>query len=220
MRTRGNIKSDFRMFLFQMKNIKRVFAVPLIMNLIVLPLLLVASMKKYDDMYYVEEALVLYGQYFIPVLATWWFSFAFIEIVDNPGNELFYVTGRMKNRLVLLWLGLYLVITGIEYLVLGIWINVVLLEFVRVAICSCFYVFLEYAVMFWTGSMTVSFMVSALYWLMTSFGGQIKISWLNCYYNDFMTVEILIERYVWIFVVAIVFYIAGCIGNARKEKYI
>ena len=95
-----------------------------------------------------------------------------------------------------------------------------LLEFVRVAICSCFYVFLEYAVMFWTGSMTVSFMVSALYWLMTSFGGQIKISWLNCYYNDFMTVEILIERYVWIFVVAIVFYIAGCIGNARKEKYI
>lgn len=216
---RGNIKNDFRMFYFQARNIKQVFFIPLILILVVLPLVLFASMKKYQDIYYVEESLMLFGQYIIPVLSTWWFSFAFIELIDNEGNELFYVTSRMKNNLVLLWLGLYLAVIGVVYGIIGIWVNIAPWEFVRVAICSCFYIFLEYAIMFWSGSMTLSFLVTILYWLATTFGSQIKVDWLNCYDNNFMTIELLKEKYMWVLLVAITFYAIGCIGNARKDRY-
>ena len=219
MRIRGNIKSDFRMFCFQFKNIRKVFFIPIMINLIGLPLVLFASMKRYQDIYYVEEALMLFGQYVIPILSTWWFSFAFIEFIDNEGNELYYVNHKMKNRLLLLWLGLYLAITGIEYGVIGIWTDIALLELIRVAICSCFYVALEYAVMFLSGSMTLSFLVIILYWMMSALGGEIKVNWLNCFDNNFMTMNLLTEKYVWIMILAIVFYLTGCLGNARKEKY-
>lgn len=219
MRIRGNIKNDFRMFCFQARNIKKVFFIPITINLIGLPLVLFASMKKYQDIYYVEEALMLFGQYLIPILSTWWFSFAFIELVDNEGNELYYVNCKMKDNLLLLWLGLYLSIIGVEYGIIGIWTNIALVEFIRVAICSCFYAALEYAVMFWSGSMTVSFLIIILYWMMSALGEEIKVNWLNCFDNNFMTMNLLTEKYVWIMILAVVFYFIGCLGNAYKEKY-
>ena len=219
MRARGNIKADFGTFLFQMKNIRSVFWVPVATVYILIPLILLLTMRKYQDMYYVEESFMLLGQYIVPVLATWWFSFAFIELVENEGNELYYVNSRMKDNLMLLWLGSYLVIIGIGCLAASYWIDIALIEFLRMAICSCFYIALEYAAMYWSGSMTFSFLVIMLYWLATVFGDQIPLEWLNCYSSQFMSAGLFWEKYIGIMCVAIIFYILGCIGNARKEKF-
>jgi len=176
-------------------------------------------MKKYQDLYYVEEAFMLLGQYIIPILAAWWFSFSFIELVENEGNELYYVNSRMKDNLVLLWLVLYLMMIGAGCLIAKHWIDIALVEFIRMAVCSCFYVSLEYAVMYWSGSMTLSFLAIMLYWLISCFGEQIPVEWLNCYSTQFMSAELFWGKYVRILCIAVVFYVLGFIGNARKEKF-
>ncbi len=219
MRARRNIKADFNIFLFQMKNIRNVFWVPIAAVYILTPIILFLTMKKYQDSYYVGEAFMLLGQYIIPVLAAWWFSFSFIELVENEGNELYYVNSRMKDHLVLLWLGLYLIMIGAGCLIAKHWIDIALAEFLRMAVCSCFYISLEYAVMYWSGSMTLSFLAVMLYWLMSCFGGQIPVDWLNCYSNQFMSAGLFWGKYIRILGIAVILYILGLAGNARKEKF-
>lgn len=202
-----------------MKNIRGVFLIPVLIIYVLIPFVLAMTMKKYEDIRYVEENFILITQYFVPVLSVWWISFAFIELVEGEGNELHFINHRMKDNLVLLWLALYLILLAMGCGAASMWMDNVFLEFLRMAICSCFYVGLIYAVMFWSGSMTLSFLTVILYWMSSTFGSQIPVAIFNCYDTDPMSMELLSKKYVYIMLFAIALYVTGCMGNFRKQKY-
>ncbi len=216
---RRNLSGELGVFRFQIKSIKNVFAFPLVVLYILIPAILILTMRKYQDIYYVEENLMLLGQYLVPVLSIWWLCFAFIEFVEGEGNELYFVNSRMKDNLVLLWLGLYLLVVGVGCAAVGFWVNTAWLEFIRMAISSCFYVGMVYAVMFISGSMTISFLVVMLYWMASVFGEQIPFEWLNCYDTNFMSLELLSEKYAYIMFFSVLFYLLGSIANLKKQKF-
>ena len=62
MRTGRNLKKEYSLFLFQLKSIRGLFIVPLIVIFILIPLILILTMKKYDDIWYVEERFLILSQ--------------------------------------------------------------------------------------------------------------------------------------------------------------
>lgn len=220
MRIGRNLMREVRMFLFQLRSIRGVLWIPAAVEFFLLPWLLVLTMKKYQDIWYVEDTFQLMTQYLVPVLSVWWLSFAFIEMIEGDGSELHYVNHRMKDNLVLLWLGAYLLMTALGCGIASMWIGNAWMEFLRMVICSCFYVGLAYGTMFWSGSMTVTFLVVVIYWMASLFGGNFPLPILNCYDGLAMSMELLSAKYVYIMLTAVVLYVLGCIGNQRKERYV
>ena len=130
MRTGRNLKKEYSLFLFQLKGIRGLFAVPLIVMFILIPLILILTMKKYDEIAYVDERFIILSQYFVPIFSIWWIGFSFIDLIEGDGNEVYYINHRMKNKLVIMWLALYLAIIGAGYLIASIWIENMALEYV------------------------------------------------------------------------------------------
>lgn len=219
MRTAKYLKGEFAFFRFQLKSIRTVFFVPIVVILWIIPLLLFMTMEKYQNVVYVEEQFVMLSQYFIPLLSTWWLSFSFINLVEGSGNELHYMYHRLQDNLVLIWYFLYILLIVIYCSIVTIWIENTWLEFVRLSICSFFYISMTYAVMFFSHSMTVSFLVNILYWMRSTFGEGIPVELLNCYSASRMSIELLSQKYVYILLTGIVLYCIGWIANKRKEKY-
>ncbi|MEE0514624.1 MAG: hypothetical protein UC961_03120, partial [Emergencia sp.] len=48
------------------------------------------------------EVLKLF-QFFVPFFNSWWLILAFSEYIEGRGNELYYIAGRMKSGLAVLW---------------------------------------------------------------------------------------------------------------------
>lgn len=219
MRAGKHLERERQLFLFQLKNVRKLLAVPVILLFAVIPLVLCAVMKKYGDIYYVEENFVILTQYLVPLMSVWGMGFAFVELIEADGEEIHYVNHRMKDNLVLLWLLLYLAVVALGCAVAGIWVGNVWLEYMRMAISSCFYTSLFFCVMFWSDSMTVPFLAVSVYWLASIFGNQVPFDWLNCYDTRFMSVELLFHKYVYIMLAAVLLYLAGYVGNRRKQRY-
>lgn len=86
MRTGKNLKKEYSLFLFQLKSIRGLAIVPLIVIFVLLPLILVATMKKYDEILYVEERFIILSQYFVPALSVWCIGFSFIDLIEGGGE--------------------------------------------------------------------------------------------------------------------------------------
>lgn len=183
------------------------------------PMLLFLTMKKYEDLAYVQENFVLLTQYLVPILSVWGISFSFIDLIEGDGNEIHYVNHKMKDNLVLIWLGLYLLTIAVGCGVAGLWIENIWMEYIRLFICCCFYTGLLFCAMFCTGSMTLSFLAITLYWLASVFGNQIPIDLLNCYDTRAMSMSLLSSKYIYIMLAAILFYMLGYFGNKRKLHF-
>ena len=148
MRTGKNLKKEYSLFLFQLKSIRGLAVVPLIIIFVLIPLILILTMKKYDEIVYVEERFIILSQYFVPALSVWCIGFSFIDLIEGEGNEVYYINHRMKDNLILIWLALYLVIVGAGYMIASIWIENMALEYIRIAISCCFYVGIMYSFMY------------------------------------------------------------------------
>ncbi len=220
MRTGKNLKKEYSLFLFQLKSIRGLAVVPLIIIFVLIPLILVLTMKKYDEIVYVEERFIILSQYFVPALSVWCIGFSFIDLIEGEGNEVYYINHRMKDNLILIWLALYLAVIGAGYLIASIWIENMALEYVRIAISCCFYVGIMYSFMYIFSSMTAAFLAVAIYWTESLFGSGINMGVLNCHVGLFATKELIIQHYSWIMVAAVVLYIAGYICNRKKQKFV
>ena len=220
MRTGKNLKKEYSLFLFQLKSIRGLAVVPLIIIFVLIPLILILTMKKYDEIVYVEERFIILSQYFVPALSVWCIGFSFIDLIEGEGNEVYYINHRMKDNLILIWLALYLAVIGAGYLIASIWIENMALEYVRIAISCCFYVGIMYSFMYIFSSMTAAFLAVAIYWTESLFGSGINMGVLNCHVGLFATKELIIQHYSWIMVAAVVLYIAGYICNRKKQKFV
>lgn len=219
MRTATHLTRELRLFLFQLRDVKKLLLAPGALLLILLPLLLLLTMKKYNDLSYAEEYLRLLSQYLMPVLSVWGMGFAFVNLIESEGDELHYVNHRMKDSQILLWLGLYLAFLALWFAVAGIWLDGVWMEYLRQGISCCFYTGLLYCVMYWTNSMTLAFLAVMLYWMASLFAHQIPVDVLNCYDPRPMTLRLLTEKYLYVMLAASLLYAAGLAGNRAKQKF-
>lgn len=69
MRTGTHLTREFRLFLFQLRDVKKLLLIPGVFLILLIPLLLFLTMKKYEDLSYAEEYLELLAQYLMPVLS-------------------------------------------------------------------------------------------------------------------------------------------------------
>lgn len=219
MRTGKHLARECQLFWFQIRNIKKLLLVPLGLLFAVIPMILCVTMKKYEDISYVEENFIILTQYLVPIMSIWGLGFAFVDLIEADGEEIHYVNHRMKDNLVLLWLGAYLAVIALGCAVAGIWVGSIWMEYLRLLISSCFYTSLFFCVMFWSNSMTVPFLTVAVYWLASLFGNQIPFDWLNCYDTRLMSMDMLVHKYIYIMLAAVVLYLAGCAGNRKKQRY-
>ncbi|MBC6680710.1 hypothetical protein [Zhenpiania hominis] len=219
MRTGTHLTREFRLFLFQLRDVKKLLLIPGVFLILLIPLLLFLTMKKYEDLSYAEEYLELLAQYLMPVLSVWGPGFAFVNLIESEGEEVHYVNHRMKDSQMLLWLGLYLVFLALWFGIAGIWLEGVWMEYLRQVISCCFYTGLLYCVMYWGGSMTLAFLAVALYWMASLFAHQIPLDILNCYDPRSMTAELLEEKYIYLMLAAAVLYVFGLIGNRQKQQF-
>ncbi len=217
MRTGTYLKREIGLFLFQVREVRKLLIVPGLLLFILIPFLLFLTMKKYNDFSYVKGNLELLAQYLMPVMSVWRTGFAFAELMESEGEEVHYVNHRMKDNQILLWLGLYLVVLAFWFGIAGIWLQGIWMEYIRQVISCCFYTGLLYCAMFWSSSMTFSFLAVMLYWMTSLFVKQIPLDFLNCYDPRSMTVQLLTEKYLYVMLAAILLYGAGLSGNKRKE---
>lgn len=219
MHIKKHLKSELTLFCFQLKNVKLTLLVPGVLLFILLPFILILTMKKYGDISYVQENFILMTQYLIPILSVWSPAFAFISLIESDSDEIHYVNHKMKDNLIIFWLIFYLVVIAVICLIASIWIDNLLLEYIRLLISSCFYTSLLYCLMYISNSMTATFLGIILYWLSSTFGGQIPLDQLNCYDTRAMTMQLLAEKYVYLMLAAIILYLIGYWRNRKKEKY-
>ena len=66
---------------------------------------------------FVAEVLKLF-QFFVPFFNSWWLILAFSEYIEGRGNELYYIAGRMKSGLAVLWTAIYFCLTGLPFVFL------------------------------------------------------------------------------------------------------
>ena len=69
-------------------------------------------------------------------------------------------------------------------------------------------------------SMTAAFLGVAIYWTDSLFGGEVSIGILNCYDMLSVTEDMIIQKYIWIMLAAVVLYIVGYICNMQKQKFV
>ena len=219
MRIGRNLKKEYRLFAFQLKSIKGLAIVPLVIIFVLIPLLLILTMKKYGEIAYVEERFIILTQYFVPALSVWCIGFSFIDLIEGEGNEVYYVSHRMKDNLILMWLVIYLAVVGAGYMTASNWLDNMGPEYVRIAISCCFYVSIMYAFMYMFSSMTAAFLGVAVYWTGSLFGSEINIRVLNCYDSLAATGDMIIGKYIWIMLAAAILYVIGYICNMRKQKF-
>lgn len=219
MYIKRNLVREYELFFLQLKNIKVLLIVPFCILFVLLPFILVLTMEKFEDIDYVKENFILLTQYFVPLLSVWGISFSFIDLVENDGDEIHYINHKMKDNIILIWFCIYFVIIATGFFIANIWIDNIWMEYVRLIISGCFYTSILYCSMYGTNSMTLSFLIVILYWLGSVFGNQIPLDWLNCYDTKIMTFELLITKYIYIMIAAIILYSCGYLCNKRKQKY-
>ena len=83
--------------------------VPFMINLICIPMLIWNTYQRYGLEDETRMQIIKFTQYFTPVLILIWVLFSFVKYVDQEGNDIYFLTGRMKWKEVLGSYAFYLI---------------------------------------------------------------------------------------------------------------
>ena len=118
--------------------------VPFMINLICIPMLIWNTYQRYGLEDETRMQIIKFTQYFTPVLILIWVLFSFVKYVDQEGNDIYFLTGRMKWKEVLGSYAFYLISNTWVFVIYAKMFDHMLLEWIRIAIETFLFVAMAY----------------------------------------------------------------------------
>ena len=122
MRIKEHLVNQARLVYIQKKSMGLLFYIPVAVNWILLPILTFLLYFRWGGGSFAAAEVLKLFQFFVPFFNSWWLILAFSEYIEGRGNELYYIAGRMKSGLAVLWTAIYFCLTGLPFVFYRIWL--------------------------------------------------------------------------------------------------
>jgi len=204
------------------KNLKLYYIVPLLFMYMIVPLINYTEIKIYgfgDNLY---ENILETAQKFLPLFAAWWVIFILREYVEDEGNEVLYVyenMGKTKVFDVLLIFFIYSLHIVPLFLMYTFFLDNMPMEMIKIIIQSFFFSSLAYCLMYLFRSSAITFMIVMIYnFLVTFYNERAFIENISIFDSTKMSLDLLLQKYVLICCLGIVFLMIGMWKNKTFYK--
>ncbi len=219
MHIKRNLIYHKRIFLIQQKTMGIWFYIPIIMNLIIIPLMSWFIYGKWGDSAISYVEILSYMQYFVPLGLAWWILLAFTEYVEGRGKELYYIDKRIKLGNLCCWVLFYLMIVLIPFGFAAALVDDFMIEYVRIVIECILYAGMCYMLLFLTASAAVTLVIILIYTVYCSFG-LFDVSPVFIYFlKEPWCEEVFLGKYFYIGMIGCICFIIGRKLNEVFEKY-
>lgn len=204
----------------QKKGMGLLFYIPLLFNWMLIPALAYFIYGRWGDEGMTYTEVLKYLQYFVPFLSAWWILFSFAEYVEDNGNELYFIQGRMRVYNTLAWLGVYLIVMAIPFLFYAEMISEFQIEYLRMAIECILFSCVTYMLLFLLASVPMTLVILLVYSIFSSLGALNTETVLIYYDIRVWSGELFAEKYLYLLLLSILALIIGAITNYRFRKYL
>lgn len=190
--------------------------IPFVFLYILIPILNYFEFKKYGVGEELYINILEYTQMLVPFLSVWIILFVFREYLESNGNEVLFIYNNKIKLIDMFLLFLFFIINlFVIYVFYIILFHNMFIEFAKM-LCICFFYFgVTYSLLFATKSIPVTLMVLLIYTLYTLFY-RIPNSIFNYYSTQAVSVELLISKYIPLFIFGIGFTGLGVALNKLR----
>lgn len=216
------MKSDIRIIKIILKSYAKLYFIPYIIVLLIVPFL--------DARYYVlaegmEGSIHLVNsvfQRFIPFAAVWWIFLIMKEYIEGDGRELLYVysvkTRRIKREIMMVFLW-YLCHAAVVMAVHAFWFPYMHLMFLQIAAQSLVFAGLFVLLAVLSRNTGISLLLCAIYYFaISTFDDTTIFRFIDInHLGECITAADLREKYVWVALAGIIFFAAGFEVIKRRE---
>ena len=219
MRIKEHLVNQARLVYIQKKSMGLLFYIPVAVNWILLPILTFLLYFRWGGGSFAAAEVLKLFQFFVPFFNSWWLILAFSEYIEGRGNELYYIAGRMKSGLAVLWTARYFCLTGLPFVFYRIWLPTLGIEILRIFIECIFFAGITYFLLFITSSSASTLAVMLIYPTVSSFSTAPALQHLRYVCIEPWTLRLFLEKYCFFLVVGCVFFAGGMIANRKYRKY-
>lgn len=217
MRTKEYLGLLFQRCYWNLKSLKLLFWIPVIVVNLVLPALNYVCYRQngvgaYMQVDIVEKALLL-----LPFLSVWWVIFVLREYVEADGSEVLYVCrSRIKLVDALCPFLLYLFnITLLYSVYIAIFPDVMPLEYARMLCICAFFFGLTYFLVYFTKSITITLLVNLVYYIVSELVPMRQPVFPVYKVNGDVTPELFYKLYLPLLAAGVLLGTAGVLINRR-----
>nr|KEI06297.1 ABC transporter permease [Clostridium sp. K25] len=208
---------NLKLIYLSMKSLKVYYFIPLIFLYIVIPILDIGLINMSGNIETAYLSIFAEAEKYIPILSLWWTTFIFKEYIDGDGNELLYCIGSSNKlkiqhiTLIFIW---YIIHVSILFLGYSLFLDNVLLEFLKTIIQCFFFTSLVYMLIYTLKSTTISFMFLLIYELLCLFVRCEFIKYMSIFEGgQILSVQLIFTKYAVFFLVGILFLLIGMYKN-------
>lgn len=193
--------------------------VPFMINLICIPMLIWNTYQRYGLEDETRMQIIKFTQYFTPVLILIWVLFSFVKYVDQEGNDIYFLTGRMKWKEVLGSYALYLISNTWVFVIYAKMFDHMLLEWIRIAIETFLFVAMAYCLVFITKSIAATLVVILVYAFESVFVRDSSFATFQYYSWQPANIQEISSKYMILMIIAIIFFAVGIYSNKKMHTY-
>lgn len=218
MHIKKYIAGELKLLQIQQKSMGLLFYIPIFINWLVLPVLSYFIFARWEQSIITYSEILRYIQYFTPFAVSIWILFSLSEYVEGRGNELYFVSRRMRALNVLLWLMVYIAIATAPFVIYQQWAEGISAEIFRIAAECVFFAGLTYLLVFVT-SAPATMAIVLIYTVFAALGANNTDSFLIYYDGRRICDAGAADKYRLLMAAAVVLFICAAIANKRFKKY-
>lgn len=213
---KGYLNPYLMRLFYHSKNIGILFWIPVFVFIFLIPFLnyLAYTRNGIDEDLYLN--IIRYGQWLMPFFSVWHVIFILRESVEAEGYELFYMTGhRLKITDVLGIFGISLIFITLLFMVYGLMLPNMWLEYLRILSICFLFLGIVYGVTYWFKSITPTILILILY----VFGTTVMVNhdpvFLLFYTLEVMSWQLFLSHYLILVVMGGLFFMTGHVASKK-----
>lgn len=223
MSVERNIKFLFKRAFYNLRSIKFMFWLPVLVLNVFIPIINYIDYKKYASTLPLKEfegILQYYIFLLVPFLCVWWVIFILREYVETDGCEILYVC-RARNKFPEVFVAFALFMADVSLLYIGYMKIVPDMKYSYFAIlCTCMFVFgITYFLMFATKMTAISLMVNLIYVIAGKMFVKQKMIFPLYFSPNPIREKQVLEFYLPLALVGCLFVFFGYLCNRKKSIY-
>ena len=195
------------------------FWVPFLVNDTIIPSVACMSYVHYGADEHTYSGIVYNVQMLSPFLSTFWIYLHLIQNIDVKGNEVFYVTNRMKIGEICFFYILYSITNTIFFVWYVTLYPSLIWEWLHLVIIYFFMAGMAYFLSYLLRSISVAMIPTLCYSFLSIAGSGSKAPVWSFYEPEGMSAFMFGTKYVWFILVGVLFFALGWILNKCYTSY-
>lgn len=215
----GKIKRRIKQRFHMMKALGVLFWIPILINDILTPGMVYITYMHYGMDEHTFHNIVYYVQIVSPFFSTFWIYVHLVKYIDTKGNEIFYISNRVKANEILFLYVLYMITNTVPFLWYIKMYSKLVWEWLHLAIVYFFLVSMAYFVCYLFRSVAIAIFPILCYTFLaiTKIGGKVPV-W-SYYEPNGMASEMMGTKYFYFLLLGSIAFISGCFLNKKYTDY-